>query len=191
MLKSNFLMDGHYYIGLLEKTAHQINNLCLEFQIYVDETNEKCVKNEDVQGQIQTAIGKGQLLINQKFKQFRGLCDKNISAKNDSLPLKEGEFVTRDEDLAGFWDMVYLQVEDINKMFEKLSELRKNNWVSETKPVVKAPPKKKISTGPKTTETAASKARAEAARQRIQEMKKKAALAKNQNTEQPNAQIIN
>lgn len=90
--------------------------------------------------------------------------------------------MTRDEDLAGFWDMVYLQVEDINKMFEKLSELRKNNWVSEIKPIVKTAPKKKTSTAPKTTDTVASKARAEAARQRIQEIKKKAALAKNQNT---------
>lgn len=107
------------------------------------------------------------------------------------MPLKEGEFVTRDEDLEGFWDMVYLQVEDIKKMFENLFELRKNNWICETKPVVKTAPKKKISPGPKATETAASKARAEAARQRIQEMKKKAALAKNQNTEQQCDQIIN
>jgi len=29
-------------------------------------------------GQIQTTIGKAHLLINQKFKQFKGLCDKNI-----------------------------------------------------------------------------------------------------------------
>ena len=33
------------------------------------------------------------------------------------------------EDLAGFWDMVYLQVEHINSLFADLVELRKNNWI--------------------------------------------------------------
>lgn len=97
--------------------------------------------------------------------------------------MKEGEFVTRDDDLAGFWDMVYLQVEDIDKMFSKLSELKKNNWIIEAKeqktnakPVVK---KKTPVTGTTTTagSTATSKARADAAKQRILEAKK-AALAK-------------
>lgn len=62
----------------MEKNAQHINSLCDEFQTHIDESSDKCVKNEDIQGQIQTAIGKGQLLINQKFKQFRGLCEKNI-----------------------------------------------------------------------------------------------------------------
>ena len=101
--------------------------------------------------------------------------------------------MTRDDDLAGFWDMVYLQVEDIERMFEELAELKKNNWVSEVKQVVKPTPKKKpVSTpGAKKEETAASKARAEAARQRIQEMRKKAALAKSQNQSQEQELISN
>ena len=28
----------------------------------------------------------------------------------------------------GFWDMVYFQVEDVEKKFEHLSELEKNGW---------------------------------------------------------------
>ncbi|CAF0722896.1 unnamed protein product [Brachionus calyciflorus] len=176
----NSLMDGHYFLNLLDKATEHINELCKSYECFVDESSDKYIQNDDVQGQIKTAIGKGQLLINQKFKQFRGLCDKNIREKNDSEPLKEGEFATLDDDLAGFWDMVYLQVEDIDKMFDKLAELKKNNWVIEVKQVAKTAPKKKTTGGPKTTETAASKARAEAARQRIQEMKKKAMLSKNQ-----------
>lgn len=62
----------------MEKSTKQINALCDEFQVYIDEASDVYVKNEDIQGQIQTAIGKGQLLINQKFKQFRGLCEKNL-----------------------------------------------------------------------------------------------------------------
>ena len=40
--------------------------------------------------------------------QFRGLCDKNIAAMDtDAVP---DPFVPTSEDLAGFWDMVYIQV---------------------------------------------------------------------------------
>ena len=33
------------------------------------------------------------------------------------------------EDLQGFWDMVYYQVEDVDKKFEKIARLENNNWV--------------------------------------------------------------
>ena len=32
------------------------------------------------------------------------------------------------EDLAGFWDMVYIQVEHIHSLFAELSTLRQNGW---------------------------------------------------------------
>ena len=108
----------------------------------------------------------------------------------------EGEFVTRDEDLAGFWDMVYLQIEDIQSMFKKLNDLRSNQWKIETKqissftattktPSKKIIDKKKVINTPNTTKTMqqndksvnqsnTSKLRAEAARQRLQEAKKNA-----------------
>ena len=35
------------------------------------------------------------------------------------------------EDLQGFWDMVYYQVEDVDKKFEKIARLEKNNWVEQ------------------------------------------------------------
>ena len=33
------------------------------------------------------------------------------------------------QDLAGFWDMVSIQVEQIHKRFEGLGDLRRANWV--------------------------------------------------------------
>lgn len=88
-----------------------------------------CLFDCVVIGQLQTTIGKAQLLINQKFKQFRELCNKNLRDKlPDSAPSPVGEFVTRDDDLAGFWDMVCLQIDDIHKMFNLLDEIRKNKW---------------------------------------------------------------
>lgn len=37
-------------------------------------------------------------------------------------------FPTTSEDLAGFWDMVMLQVVQVYGVFEELEELKKNNW---------------------------------------------------------------
>lgn len=107
--------------------------------------------------------------------------------------------MTRDEDLAGFWDMVSIQVEDIKKMFENLSDLRKVGWKLEPKiiatkkqSIVNAE-KKQTKTSVTTTsvdkplnglkQTTASKARAEAAKQRLLEAKKNAALMKQKESE--------
>ncbi len=40
----------------------------------------------------------------------------------------EDPFVPTSEDLAGFWDMVYIQVEHIHSLFAELQTIRKNGW---------------------------------------------------------------
>ena len=42
-------------------------------------------------------------------------------------------FHTTAQDLAGFWDMVLLQVEDIDLMFQQLHTLRANGWMTPEK----------------------------------------------------------
>jgi len=80
-------------------------------------------------------IGMAKLLMAQKLTQFRGLCDKNINVTREEDP-----FVPTNMDLAGFWDMVHIQVEQIHTRFQGLHDLKKANWV------VKAPEKKTTST---------------------------------------------
>ena len=63
--------------------------------------------------------------------------------KSGQSELKEGEFVTLDDDLAGFWDMVCLQIDDIDNMFNKLHELKSNNWNTISTISVKTTDKKK------------------------------------------------
>jgi len=41
---------------------------------------------------------------------------------------EEEPFQTTDADLAGFWDMVLLQVADVDRMFCELDELRRHEW---------------------------------------------------------------
>lgn len=38
------------------------------------------------------------------------------------------EFPTTNEDLAGFWDMVMLQVVQVNELFDQIEKLRKSQW---------------------------------------------------------------
>ena len=52
-----------------------------------------------------------------------------------NLTLEQDPFRPTSDDLAGFWDMVYIQVEHINTLFAELTALRKNGWVS-IKPLV-------------------------------------------------------
>ena len=112
--------------------------------------------------------------------------------------MKEGEFLTREEDLAGFWDLVSIQIDDIKSMFVKLDTLRSGGWKLETPPVRQAKPistRKTPSQAKSTTasttpsaatnglkQTAASRARAEAAKQRLLEAKKAAIAAKQKET---------
>lgn len=37
-------------------------------------------------------------------------------------------FVTLNEDLAGFWDMVNIQIDDVVHMFNEIEQIRNNNW---------------------------------------------------------------
>ena len=47
----------------------------------------------------------------------------------------EGEaFPTTNEDLQGFWDMIMLQVDQVDKMFRELETLKANNWVEVSNP---------------------------------------------------------
>ncbi len=64
---------------------------------------------------------------------FQHFCPHEILSKIVSFSFQsqnpmEDPFVPTSEDLAGFWDMVYLQVQHVNSLFADLYELRRNNW---------------------------------------------------------------
>jgi len=75
---------------------------------------------EEAFGQIRSTIGKTQLFINQRFKQFIGLVD--------DCEHKRGPKETKVEDLQGFWDMIFYQVEDLHHSFKLLTQLKDNEW---------------------------------------------------------------
>lgn len=51
------------------------------------------------------------------------MCFKNINHVSDN-----GKFMTTDEDLQGFWDMLLLQVNDIDVKHKEIEWMKANNW---------------------------------------------------------------
>ncbi|KAK7093010.1 disks large-associated protein 4-like isoform X2 [Littorina saxatilis] len=76
---------------------------------------------EEVNGIIRAAIGKSNLLIGQKVKQFRELCSQHMHPEpDDRVPLYE--------DLQGFWDMIKLQIDNVDENFAEIDAMSQNGW---------------------------------------------------------------
>lgn len=69
-------------------------------------------------------IGQTRLLMKEKFKQFSELIVVAEKAINKETI---NEKVTLD-DLQGFWDLISIQIEDMNNKFVHLEKLELNNW---------------------------------------------------------------
>merc|ERR1712055_397248 len=126
----------------------------------------KGVMSDATEGELRCVIGQGRLVMAERFNQFSGLVD--------NCEFKQGEKETTCMDLKGFWEMIYFQVEDVDKKFKKLSEIESNNWAEivkkpattkrkiPKKPVIGAGPKKAASSGLKALIAAKRKAAEEA-----------------------------
>ncbi|XP_066929362.1 disks large-associated protein 1-like isoform X1 [Clytia hemisphaerica] len=110
--------DGKYFLVRLEMEVEKINSL-----INSTEKDSRLAQLPDeASGKIRNAVGKAHLLLNKRFKQFRELCRDNIENDPDK---KE----TKSSDLQGYWDMMYIQIEDVHALFNDIDKLRANNWL--------------------------------------------------------------
>ncbi|XP_050300128.1 guanylate kinase-associated protein mars isoform X2 [Anthonomus grandis grandis] len=137
-----------YFMTQLNNEIDRINQMCAKWEAYLDDPELP----EEATTSINVTVGHSQLLISKKFNQFRQLI---IQCKTQQYDEKE---ITC-EDLHGFWDMVYMQVEDLDKRFGNLDRLKENNW-EEMLPQKKAPVRKtKNVRGPAKKTTTNSKLR--------------------------------
>lgn len=166
--------DGHYFLRILEEQTKRLLQLASRVESDISTPD----LSEEVIGKLRSTAGKAKLLVSQKMQQFKGLCTNNI---NQSV----GEaFPTTNEDLQGFWDMVMLQVDQVDALFEEINVLRKNNWQEVVKVENKvntngtAKPKKAVSR-PRPTSAANEEARKqrEAQRKKMIEERRKAMKA--------------
>uniref|UniRef100_A0A1A8UU11 Discs, largehomolog-associated protein 5 n=1 Tax=Nothobranchius furzeri TaxID=105023 RepID=A0A1A8UU11_NOTFU len=114
--------DVAYFRLEIANEMDRLTSLCLYWESKVEDESIP----EEMRDRMRTAVGQARLLMKERFKQFGGLVD--------DCELGRGEKVTTCMDLQGFWDMVFFQVEDVNKKFDALKELEGRGWVEEHKP---------------------------------------------------------
>ncbi|XP_067383470.1 disks large-associated protein 4 isoform X3 [Channa argus] len=177
------LRDGNWFLKLLQAETGRMEGWCQQME---QETKDNKL-SEEVLGTIRSAVGSAQLLISQKFEQFRGLCKENLNMNANPRPTAQ--------DLAGFWDLLQLSIEDISMKFDELYQLKANNWQlpeksekkDENKHLPSSVPKKqskpKLSVGKdRSVDSAGDKQRQEA-RKRLMAAKRAASVRQNSATE--------
>ncbi|KAK4301620.1 hypothetical protein Pmani_026243 [Petrolisthes manimaculis] len=116
------ITDGHYFLKVAEGVVRGIEKTVEQEKAALAAVASDGM-TEEVRGIVLAAIGKARLLVSQKIQQFKGLCHKNIAGSAGE------EFPTTNEDLAGFWDMVSIQVDDVNNLLKEIDSLRSNGWI--------------------------------------------------------------
>ncbi|CAL9703328.1 unnamed protein product [Knipowitschia caucasica] len=174
--------DGNWFLKLLQAETGRMEGWCQQ----MEQETKDIQLSEEVMGTIRSAVGSAQLLIAQKFEQFRGLCNENLKVDANPRPTAQ--------DLAGFWDLLQLSIIDISMKFEELHQLKFNNWQLPEKPekkeetklpssVPKKPCKPKLAAGKdRSMDSAVDKQRQEA-RKRLMAAKRAASVRQNSATE--------
>lgn len=123
--------DGNYFLQVLKNEQNRLLTMAADLERDVEQSKADGVEiSEEVAGYVLVAAGKARLLCSQKMKQFEGLCYKNLNQAPDE------KFRPTFEDLRGFWDMVMLQVNDVDASFSEIDSFRRNGW---KKPAPKSP----------------------------------------------------
>ncbi|XP_040926643.1 disks large-associated protein 4 isoform X2 [Betta splendens] len=123
--------DGHWFLKLLQAETGRMEGWCQQME---QETKDNQL-SEEVLGKVRSAVGSAQLLMSQKFQQFRGLCEQNLNANANPRPTAQ--------DLAGFWDLLQLSIEDISLKFDELYHLKSNDWQPMPSAAALSPPERK------------------------------------------------
>ncbi|XP_049284696.1 uncharacterized protein DDB_G0283357-like [Anopheles funestus] len=128
----NTVLDGNHFLRILKTEQKRLRTMADVVEGEINQLKaDGVVLGEDINGYILAAVGKARLLCSQKMKQFEDLCYTNLNQSPDE------KFQTTGEDLRGFWDMVMLQVNNVDASFDEIDSFRKNSW---RKPIPKSPP---------------------------------------------------
>ncbi|BFG05091.1 uncharacterized protein DMAD_03908 [Drosophila madeirensis] len=120
--------DGNHFLKILKGEQDRLLALAALAEKYTDALANNPAITEDTFGLLRSASGKARLLASKKMKQFEGLCHNNLN------PSPEDAFPTTGDDLQGFWDMVYLQVEQVDSIFADIDQLKMNDWKAKPEP---------------------------------------------------------
>jgi hypothetical protein len=105
---------------LQEKLDSEKEKLTILCQVWNQILTEDLNIPEEFRGEIHSTIGKTKLLLNYELKKFSESLENFVSNREINA-----------EDLIGFLDSTYLQVEDIIKRFYELHKIKGNQWMNE------------------------------------------------------------
>ena len=102
---------AQYFHFLLNRETDRLTELCEKWMKIMVEAEI----TENDQWEISQVIEQTHLLINKKFDRFRKLVTNCETGK--------GEMLVTCKDLQGFWDMMYMDIQNCDLQFEKLRDL--------------------------------------------------------------------
>uniref|UniRef100_A0A8C6TI53 Discs, large (Drosophila) homolog-associated protein 3 n=1 Tax=Neogobius melanostomus TaxID=47308 RepID=A0A8C6TI53_9GOBI len=117
------MRDGEFFLRLLHTEVERMEGWCSNMEREAEENELP----EEILELIRNAIGSTQMLMNQKVQQFFRLCQQSVDSSVYPQPTSQ--------DLASFWDLLQLNIEDIRVKFQDLQRLKESGW--------RLPPEKK------------------------------------------------
>nr|XP_020479524.1 disks large-associated protein 3 isoform X1 [Monopterus albus] len=117
------MRDGEFFLRLLQTEVERMEGWCQNMEKEAEENELP----EDILELIHNAVGSAQMLMSQKVQQFFRLCRQSVDPSAYPQPTSQ--------DLAGFWDLLQLNIEDVGVRFQDLQRLKDSGW--------RLPPEKK------------------------------------------------
>uniref|UniRef100_A0A3B4TFA5 Discs, large (Drosophila) homolog-associated protein 3 n=1 Tax=Seriola dumerili TaxID=41447 RepID=A0A3B4TFA5_SERDU len=117
------MRDGEFFLRLLQTEVERMEGWCQNMEREAEENELP----EEILELIRNAVGSAQMLMSQKVQQFFRLCQQSVDPSAYPQPTSQ--------DLAGFWDLLQLNIEDVRVKFQDLQRLKDSGW--------RLPPEKK------------------------------------------------
>uniref|UniRef100_A0A3Q3L7K3 Discs, large (Drosophila) homolog-associated protein 3 n=1 Tax=Mastacembelus armatus TaxID=205130 RepID=A0A3Q3L7K3_9TELE len=110
------MRDGEFFLRLLQTEVERMESWCQNMEREAEENELP----EEILELIRNAVGSAQMLMSQKVQQFFRLCQQSMDPSAYPQPTSQ--------DLAGFWDLLQLNIEDVRVKFQDLQRLKDSSW---------------------------------------------------------------
>uniref|UniRef100_A0AAY4DR40 Discs, large (Drosophila) homolog-associated protein 3 n=1 Tax=Denticeps clupeoides TaxID=299321 RepID=A0AAY4DR40_9TELE len=122
------MRDGEFFLRLLQTEVERMEGWCQNMEREAEEIELP----DEVLEMIKAAIGSAQMLMSQKVQQFFRLCQQSVPS---AYPQPTSQ------DLASFWDLLQLAIEDVRVKFQDIQRLKDCGWrIPAEKKEEKVPP---------------------------------------------------
>lgn len=113
------LLSGEHFRKLFIKSRDSLQKRATEASEFLNNGEEIPEIAADA---LRLAVGKANLLMSKKLKTFEELIEKNLRPiEGDTQPAKI-------DDLSAYWDLVRMEISDVERLFSDVDVLQKNGW---------------------------------------------------------------